>query len=40
MFELIGVPKDIAINSLKAASYKLPIKCKVVIRDSIEKSEL
>ncbi len=30
MFELSGVPRDIAINSLKAASYKLPIKCKVI----------
>ncbi|WNE41764.1 MAG: 50S ribosomal protein L16 [Mycoplasmataceae bacterium] len=40
MFELTGVPRDIAINSLKAASYKLPVKCKIVIRDSAEKSEL
>ncbi|WNE41498.1 MAG: 50S ribosomal protein L16 [Mycoplasmataceae bacterium] len=36
MFELTGVPKNIAIDSLKAASYKLPIKCKVVTRSSSE----
>jgi large subunit ribosomal protein L16 len=30
MFEVIGIPKEIAYNALKAASYKLPIKCKVV----------
>lgn len=39
MFELVGVPKDIAINSLKAASYKLPIKCKVVTKSSFKLSE-
>jgi large subunit ribosomal protein L16 len=37
MFELVSVPKEIAIKSLKAASYKLPIKCKVVIRENLEE---
>jgi len=35
MFELSDVPKNIAIESLQAAIYKLPIKCKVVSREPL-----
>lgn len=30
LFEMVGVPRDIALNSLKLAAYKLPIKCRVI----------
>ena len=30
IFEVSELPKDIAYKALTAASYKLPIKCKVV----------
>lgn len=33
MFEIVDVPKEIAYNALKAASYKLPVKCRVISKE-------
>lgn len=33
LFELAGVPKELAINALKTASYKLPIKVKILTKE-------
>jgi large subunit ribosomal protein L16 len=33
MFELEGVPEDVAQKAMKLAAAKLPIKCKFVVRD-------
>ena len=30
MFEMAGVPEDVAREALRLASHKLPIKCKFV----------
>ena len=30
LFEIAGVPENIAFEALKLASYKLPIKCKIL----------
>lgn len=30
LFEMTGVPRDVATNALKLAAYKLPIRCRVV----------
>ena len=35
MFELAGVPEDIAKEALRLAAHKLPIKCKVVKREEM-----
>ncbi len=35
MFELAGVPDDLARDAMKLAASKLPIKCKVVARDEV-----
>lgn len=32
LFELAGVPETLAINALKTAAYKLPIKVKILVR--------
>ncbi len=36
MFEIGGVPKDRALEALRLASYKLPIKTKIVTEESME----
>ena len=36
MFEVAGVSKELAIEALKLASHKLPVKTKVVIRPDYE----
>ena len=36
MFEIAGVPEDVAMEALRLASYKLPIKCKIVKREVSE----
>ena len=36
MFEIAGVPLDIAREALRLAAYKLPIKCKVVVKEANE----
>ena len=32
LFELGGVPEDVALQALKTASYKLPIKVKILVK--------
>ncbi len=34
LFEILGVPKEIALKALKIASYKLPIKTKILTRNN------
>lgn len=34
MFELTGVPEDVAKEAMRLAGHKLPIKTKFVTRDS------
>lgn len=36
LFEIKGVTKEIAFAALKTASYKLPIKSRIVIREGID----
>ena len=36
MFEIAGVPEDIAREALRLATHKLPVKCKVVSREDLE----
>ena len=33
LFEMTGVPRDLAIESLKLASHKLPIRCRIVEKE-------
>jgi len=40
LFELGGVSRDIAIEALKLASYKLPIKTKILEREEIGGEEV
>jgi large subunit ribosomal protein L16 len=35
MFELAGVPEDVAREAMRLAMHKLPIKCKFVKRDEV-----
>jgi large subunit ribosomal protein L16 len=35
MFELGGVPEDLALEALRRASHKLPLRCKVVRREAV-----
>lgn len=34
LYELKGVPEDLAVEALRLASYKLPFPCKVIARSS------
>lgn len=36
MFELAGIPEDVAFEALRLAAHKLPIKCRVVRREELE----
>ena len=36
MFEISGVPEDVAREALRLATHKLPIRCKVVSRADLE----
>lgn len=36
MFEIAGVPEDVAKEALRLAVHKLPIKCKIVSRADLE----
>ena len=36
MFEIAGVPEDVAKEALRLATYKLPCKCKVVSKADLE----
>ena len=40
MFEIAGVPEDVAREALRLASHKLPIKTKVVKREDLEAQEV
>jgi large subunit ribosomal protein L16 len=33
LFEIAGIPKEMALEALKIASYKLPIKTKILIKE-------
>jgi large subunit ribosomal protein L16 len=34
MFEIAGVPEDVAKEALRLASHKLPVKCKIVKKET------
>jgi large subunit ribosomal protein L16 len=36
LFEIAGISKEIALQALKVASYKLPIKSKILIKEEID----
>ena len=36
MFEIAGVPEEITKKTLRLATHKLPVKCKVVSREDLE----
>ena len=36
MFEIAGVPEEVAREALRLATHKLPVKCKVVSREDLE----
>ena len=40
MFEIAGVPEDVAKEALRLASHKLPIKTKIVKRADLESQEV
>ena len=40
MFEIAGVPEDVAKEALRLASHKLPIKTYVIERESVEAQEV
>ena len=40
MFEIAGVPEDVAREALRLASHQLPIKTKVVAREDTETQEV
>ena len=37
MFEIAGISEEIAREALRLASHKLPIKCKIVKKETEEK---
>ena len=39
MFEMAGVTEDVAREALRLASYKLPIKCKIIKRENTAEGE-
>ena len=39
MFELSGVPEEVAREALRLAMHKLPCKCKIVSREDCDNSE-
>ena len=36
LFEIAGVPEDVAREALRLASHKLPVKCKIVAKQTAE----
>jgi len=36
MFEISGVPEDVAREALRLASHKLPVRCKIVSKETVE----
>ena len=39
MFEISGVPEEVAREALRLAMHKLPCKCKIVSRADLEGGE-
>ena len=39
MFEMAGVPEDIAREAMRLAAHKLPVKCKFVRKEDLEGDE-
>jgi large subunit ribosomal protein L16 len=39
MFEIAGVPEEVAREALRLATHKLPCKCKIVSREDLEGGE-
>lgn len=39
MFEIAGVPEDVAREAMRLAAHKLPVKCKVLAKAEAEQSE-
>ena len=39
MFEMAGVPEDIAREAMRLAAHKLPVKCKIVRKEDLEGGE-
>ena len=39
MFEIAGVPEEVAKEALRLATHKLPVKCKIVSREDLEGGE-
>lgn len=39
MFEIAGIPEEVAREALNLAAYKLPVKCKIVSRAELEGGE-
>ncbi len=39
MFEVAGVPEEVAREALRLAMHKLPVKCKIVSREDLEGGE-
>ena len=39
LFEITGVPKDVAKEALRLAGHKLPCRCKIVAREGLEGGE-
>jgi large subunit ribosomal protein L16 len=33
MFEIAGVPEEVAREALRRAAHKLPVPCKIVVRE-------
>lgn len=40
MFEIAGVAEDIAREALRLASFKLPVKCKILVRENVGAVEV
>lgn len=38
IYEMSGVPKETALKALRLAQYKLPVKCKPVVREGMESA--
>ena len=39
LFEIAGIPEDVAREALRLATHKLPCRCKVVSRADLEGGE-
>jgi large subunit ribosomal protein L16 len=39
MFEIAGVPEDVARRALNLAAYKLPIKCKIAVNEDFDAAK-